>query len=387
MIYGAEDFWSEVLKNNPNIVISFALFCPDFSLGYASTPVAFVKQLSGDESFLYSQEEFKELVMAKMKKAENLLSERVCDEIFKFTHGYPYLVYETLNDFIPWYLEQNALLLNPISEETFYTNYLGQRKENYLDKLSSLGERRCFKTIEDLLDDVQTLFINYNLVKHTDGKSLSEKILKHWLQTLVFHDRIPDTYFHSDLHTYEVNDCYRLCLKSLINSCVVIKDEWNDECYFYEKIFRYYYTQEYLKFWHSSKLATIIEENYYLNDFNRLMSSEMRGKAEFVRNLIKKFDSDWLKINFQTRSFIVDAPFDYWVNTGLKFLGFKKISSQIYQNINGYIEINDLKVRIQVMRNGQHQTEHIDRLHSKDRKYQNYLIIDFHKDADEGFFF
>lgn len=334
-IYGVNDFWSLILKNNQNIVISFASFRIDSNLGHASAPASFANQHyrpNNVESSLFSQKEFKELVKKQKRNFPDdspVLSKRVCDEIFRITFGYPYLVYQTFN------MIANFSICDPQivdREEKFFTTYLGQNSHVYLNELSRIGKERCFKTCDQLEEQVQACFIKYKAIQLDEQvSSRCQTILKEWLQMLIYHDRLPTTWFRlSD--SFELRKCYKWCLDVLVRSGVVIEDY--DECYFFNKCFHNHYTQEYLKRWYSSQIGHELDKH----DKELIMSFKIEEKAEFVKRIIENFNPDLLNY-YHTRSknslAHFETSYDHLVYTSLLFLGFKSTSPQYNESING----------------------------------------------------
>lgn len=334
-IYDVEKLWTTILKINYKTVISFASYRLSSSIDELSTPADFVKRETYPIGFLlFTKNEFSELVeklRMKSSREARLLSKRVCEEIFQITKGYPFLVFETLNDFIPKKTREN------FSEEQLFTEFFKNNFRNFLSELSRIGEGRCFKTIKKLEEEVRKCFIKHQTNKQIVSPPAVEKILKDWLDMLIFYhskpNRVPILCFNAD----ELRDWYDLCLKALVRSCVVIRDNANNQCYFFNEIFHYYYNQVYLQCWYPSKMGKKLKEH----DKQLIMSSSIREKADFVKRLVEQFDPILMK-NCQTRSrdnseseSLLEPPYDHWVNTALKFLGFTSISSQYNQNMEG----------------------------------------------------
>ena len=335
IIFGAKNFLTYALKDTSNLVLCMTTYLLH-TVDYNGSPaeLEFKQSL---ETVNFNGFEFDEVINNMINNIDLIdqhvsinpdwFSDLVRDEIFRYTGGYPCLVFRSIRHI----MTESKLNLSDPNE--LYNKYFGKNLYKYYDVIKLTAGSRCFPSIMELNNKLIDCLKNLKELKNpTNIEHDALSLLQRCLHKLIVLDPLTTTTFYSDDSFSQ--PFYDLCLKLLLRTCICGKkkeDGYDHDTYFFWSfIFRQVYTDEYMKSFGPCKPVSVETVDYF-------KSADSEKRALFVQSMVSLFSSSLLtgvltKSVSTDKQTLLEAPYDRLVYLSLKILGFSSISAQWNQN-------------------------------------------------------
>lgn len=243
-------------------------------------------------------------------------SDRVRDEIFRHTGGYPFIVFGCMRHFITNFAKTN---IDSSDKDALYDQYFGLNLYNFFNVIKSTSSSRCFPLIEHIIPKLAKSLQSLPDFASTENiKQYASSLLQRCLYKLIILNPITTYIFYSD-NSFSKSS-YDVCLKLLIETCICAKkynNKLNDEeFFFWNSMFRQFYSDEYMKWCSRFQLFSIETGEYFFK------SNDSKIKASFVKRVVSLFSCSLLKESLT----LFETQYEIFLYLSLRSLGFTSIS-------------------------------------------------------------